>query len=130
MADAALSNLTPVNMPQMAIGTKRVPVVNDLHFADERTTQVGAAGTWTGTWIEAKHFAKIVGFANFDTNGTLYVDQSSDGYNADYSWSTATAGTVVSFSVELIAPFVRLRWINAGAATSTHKAKAYLKVMS
>lgn len=55
---------------------------------------------------------RIVGLVFSDTAGNLYVDQSGDGTNWDYTDSVAVAaGAGQKISVELVAPYYRVRYV-------------------
>ena len=117
--------------PQFPIATKRVPIVSDLHHLEQKTTAVAGSATYTGSFFAVKKFKQIVGTVEFNENGTLYFDFSSDGATADWSDTLATVGgTADSFAVEIVAPFFRVRWANGTAnATTTHRLFVYGKTL-
>ncbi len=62
----------------------------------------------------------VVGIIKASHAGTLFIEQSIDGTNWDFSTSiTVVAATGGSFKQELFAPYVRLRYVN-GATTTTY----------
>ena len=61
----------------------------------------------------------ITGLAFSDQSGSLRIEQSADGTNWDYSTTVAvTGGTGAKFKEDIVAPFVRVRYIN-GATPQT-----------
>jgi len=131
MARQALAQQTAVTT-QFPIKTNRRKVIPDIWLLDKKTSLVAGSGTYTSHTRSCKEFVKIVGTALFNEDGTLYVDQSPDGYNMDYSSSFATTGgTTTAFSVEVVAPFVQIRWANGSANdTTTHRLFAWGRSMS
>jgi hypothetical protein len=84
----------------------------------QTTTPVGTT-SYTSKSFYTQGFARIVGTAFSNTAGSLNVDQSSDGVNWDVSTTTAvSAGTGTSFSVEVVAPYARVRF--AGSPTQVN----------
>lgn len=130
MADQALSNLTAVS-PQFPISTKREIISNEMWLVVKKITKVTNGATYNSSWVECKHFGRIVGTCLFDRSGVLTIDQSNDGFTADYQTTINTVLNVTdAFSIELVCPFVRLSWTEGGAGdTAVHKLYAYLKVV-
>jgi hypothetical protein len=61
-----------------------------------------------------------------DQNGTLNVQQSPDGTNWDVtSTFTVTGGTGQGFSVEVVAPYMRLDYVNGTTAQTTFRLYAW-----
>lgn len=55
----------------------------------------------------------IVGVVKSDQAGTIHIEQSIDGTNWDVDNSTpVVANTTLTFSQALIAPYVRVRYVN------------------
>lgn len=98
---------------------------NGLALVDASTTALGASGTYnTPSPFTTAGSAKVVGTVFTDQAGTVYVDQSSDGTNWDATSSVSvTANTPTSFSVEVVAPYGRLRYVNG--ATAQTKLRLY-----
>lgn len=88
---------------------------------DSTITALGDGATYTGSSAASDKYARLVGSIYTDHASTLYIDQSQDNTNWDYSSSFAiTASIGLAFSVEVIAPYARMRVVNtAGAAQST-----------
>ena len=85
----------------------------------------------TGTFKEVSGFAALVGTINTSGNATIYIDQSANGVDTDYSssWSV-TGGTALSYSVEVILPFAKMRILNNGAAQTTMRAYMFGRKIS
>jgi len=117
---------------QAAVGTKRLPVVNEMWLAVKKESLVAGSATYTSDWINASKFARVTGYAIFNEDGTLTVEQSANGNDAHYTKDLATTGgTGDAFSYELVLPFVRIKWANGSANdTTTHNLYMMLKVMS
>ncbi len=80
---------------------------------------------WPGTFREIHGFAALVGAINCSGNAIIYIDQSGDGANVDYTSSWAvTGGTALSFTVAVILPYAKIR-IRTNAADQTSM-RAYL----
>jgi hypothetical protein len=122
MARQALAQHTAVTT-QFPIGTKRQRVIPDMWLLDKKTTAVAGSGTYTSSTRSCKEFVKLVGICMFNENGSLTIEQSWDGINFDYvSTFATTGGTGTAFSVEVVAPFFRVKWANGTAnATTTHR---------
>lgn len=94
---------------------------------DSTTTPLGDGLTYTGASKACDKYARIVGTIFTDHASTLYVDQSQDNTNWDYSSSfPVTASTGLAFSVEVIAPYCRLRVVNSAGAAQT-VLRAYMR---
>lgn len=105
--------------------------VNDLDLLDWSTTVLTGGSTYTGAQFTALGNGRIVGTAYADVAGTLYVDQSSDGTNYDYtSTYVVAAGVGTAFSTEVIAPFGRLRYINGVAGQATFRLYGFGRLQS
>lgn len=86
-------------------------------------TPLGGNGTVTLGPIQTDLADRITGTVFANVNGTLFIEQSSDGgANFDVSTSIAVVGgTGQGFSQELYAPFVRLRYVNGAGAQATFR---------
>jgi hypothetical protein len=88
---------------------------------DSTTTVLADAATYTGTKFSTQYYGRLVGTCISDHAGTMYIDQSPDGEHWDYSSSfTLSAATGIAVSVEVIAPWARLRIINGSGAAQTY----------
>ena len=78
------------------------------------TTQpLGANGTYTSPTLLTDRADNISGVVFADQTGTIYIEQSADGQNWDLSTSyPVTANDGNGFSESLLAPFVRVRYVN------------------
>lgn len=94
---------------------------------DSTTTPLGDGLTYTGASKACDKYARIIGSIFTDHASTLYIDQSQDGTNWDYSSNFAvTASTGLAFSVEVVAPYCRLRVVNSAGAAQT-VLRAYIR---
>lgn len=86
---------------------------------------LGANATWTSGTKLTDRADSIVGSVFADQAGTLYVDQSFDNTNWDISESTAVAaGAGTKFKHDLIAPHIRLRYVNGATAQGAFRLHA------
>jgi hypothetical protein len=86
------------------------------------TTPLGANGTYTSGSLTVSGYGRIVGTVFADQAGTLYIEQSSDGTNWDASTSVSvSASTPTSFSVEVVAPTARVRYVNGATAQTAFR---------
>jgi hypothetical protein len=86
------------------------------------TTPLGANGTYTSGSLTVSGYGRIVGTVFADQAGTLYIEQSSDGTNWDASTGVSvSAGTPASFSVEVVAPTARVRYVNGATAQTAFR---------
>lgn len=102
---------------------------NQQVLIDGTTTPLGAAATYeTATSFVCGGNARITGTVFADQAGTLYVDQSSDGTNFDTTTSVSvTASTGAPFSVEVVAPYGRLRYVNGATAQTVFRLYAFAR---
>lgn len=77
------------------------------------TTPLAASGTIIVGPLLADVADTITGTCFSDQSGTIFVEQSFDQINWDYSVSIAyTGGTGVGFSESIYAPNIRVRYVN------------------
>jgi len=99
---------------------------NLMQQLDYTTTALGSGSTYTGDSVEVDKYTRLCGTVIADQDGTVYIDQSSDGSNWDYTSSfDFTAGNGLAFSVEVIAPYGRLRVTNTSGSAQTYL-RAYM----
>lgn len=81
----------------------------------------GAGATFTSRWVLADAmYVNVTGSAFADQAGTIVVQQSGDGINADVSNSTpVVASTGVSFNVPIVLPYIRLQMVNTSGVAQT-----------
>jgi hypothetical protein len=80
------------------------------------TTPLDDGDSWESGPRQVDRSDRITGIVKTDQAGTLYIEQSADGVNWDLSVSNSiVAGTGESFSEELYAPYVQLRFHNTGS---------------
>lgn len=92
--------------------------------ADETAT-ITINQEYQSDWLNVQKWAKLTGAINTSGNAYVYIDQSADGYNIDYTTTrTITAATADSWSIETVLPWARLR-VRTNAADQTIM-RAYL----
>jgi len=100
------------------------------------TTPLSASQEYTSSWYDCANYGKVTILSAADVAGTLKVQQSTDGSNADFerSWSTSSVtigGTtkyVVSAIVELSARYCRIIYTNGSSDQSWFRLTAMAKV--
>ena len=101
-----------------------------LKLADSTTTALGASATYTGSSVETSGYKQIVGTVYADVDGTLKIQQSSDGTNWDVETSiSVTGGSGKGFSIEVVAPYMRVVYENGGTAQSAFRLYVFLRVV-
>ncbi|QII11243.1 hypothetical protein KsCSTR_18640 [Candidatus Kuenenia stuttgartiensis] len=99
------------------------PTLRVLFDIDSTTMPLGAGATYIGVAKDALPFRNISGTLYSDQNCTLYIEQSQDGENWDYSSSFAvTGGTGTGFVVDVLATFARMRIVNGATPQTTLRA--------
>jgi len=97
-------------------------VWNEQAAGPSTTTPLAANATFTSTTQSGGGFARITGTVLADQAGTLNIDQSPDGTNWDVTSSfSIAANTGQGFSVEIVAPNWRLRYVNGATAQTTFR---------
>lgn len=80
---------------------------------------------WPGTYKETKGCVALTGTINCSGNAIIYIDQSANGVDTDYTSSWAvTGGTALSYEVAVLLPYAKMR-IRTNAADQTSM-RAYL----
>ena len=113
-------------------GTKTIATVATDAITVEEAIGAGEAGVtatfnqeYQGVWVDVRKWAKLTGSINTSGAAYVYIDQSADGLNVDYTTTrTITGGTADSWSIETVLPNIRMR-IRANAIDQTVM-RAYL----
>ena len=114
------------------------PSVNDQAALDSTTTPLGSNGTYktsgqvaaNGEFVRVNGYSRVVGTVFADQAGTLNIDWSSDGQNVDYTDTVAvSASTKTKFSLEVVAPYASVRYVNGASAQGTFRLYAWLRRM-
>ena len=98
---------------------------------DSTTTPLAANGTYTtATAVDISNMRRVFGTVISDQAGTLYVRQSSDAANWDIESSFTVAandaaGEGVGFSVEVVAPYAQLYYVNGATAQTVFRLYAW-----
>jgi hypothetical protein len=94
------------------------------------TTPLGSSATYTGDSTDASGYKQVVGSCFADKDGTLYIEQSSDNTNWDTQSSFSyKASEKFGFSVEIVAKYVRLKYVNGDDAQGTFRLYGWLRVI-
>jgi hypothetical protein len=104
----------------------------------DETSNATLSGEYISSWTDIKRFVKLVGTVNAAQAAILYVDQSNDPEgsvkgvtpagpsNVDYTTQlTVTASTALSFSIETVGLWARIR-VQLNAATDFTIHRSYL----
>jgi len=82
-------------------------------------------------WIDVRKWAKLTGAINTSGNAYVYIDQSADGWNVDYTTTrTITAVTADAWSIETILPYARMRVRTNAADQTTMRAYLYGRIIT
>lgn len=74
---------------------------------------LGNAESFTGTWVDVEGYSSVVVTAKTDQSGTMYVDFSTDGVNADRILTfTITASVSELHRLAIINKYMRVRFTN------------------
>lgn len=94
--------------------------------ATSSSTPLAKDASWTGDWIPANFWdAAIIGCVFADKSGTLHVEQSGDGIEADVDTSFSTsAAEGEGFEEPRVGAFWRLRYVNGGTANTVFRISA------
>lgn len=94
---------------------------------DYTTANLGSAANYTGTAKGATEYNEVCAIAYaVGIGGTVYIDQSHDGTNWDFSTNAAvTAGTGKELVAKVYAQYVRLRYVNGAGTTTTFRCGLY-----
>jgi len=113
----------PTVVPIQTIGTH-------LACVEINIDPVLNGATWTSMIRSTDGYVRAVLMGIFDQDGTVYIDQSYDGVNFDYSTILATVANIgFALSAEIIAPYVRFRWAN-GVVDDTTLNRLYCSLRS
>ena len=117
----------PIPAGTYTIGT--VDIGKNIQSTSTSTVAtLAASATYTGSKFATGGNARITGTVFADVAGKLYVDQSSDGDNYDIITEvTVTAGVGTGFSVEILSPNARIRYVNGSTAQATFRLYSFLR---
>jgi len=108
----------PVNLADdgtvaiLAADANEIAVAVDIEGNACATTAALGTTTYTSGIFLTQGFARIIGSVFSNSNGTLHIQQSSDGVNFDSDQTVAVTGnTGTQFSFEIIAPYARLQYV-------------------
>jgi hypothetical protein len=126
---------TPANEGTFTIdtitGADAITVVEAL-TANADDDSIVLHGEWQSSWHRVEYYSRIVGPVVSDVTGSLIVDWSPvSGTTGMSSVTTAiVAGTPLTYAAEIIAPYVRFRIRNNGAALATITGCLYAKALT
>lgn len=122
--------LRQVIEPSLADLPKKVHRYDGLNTSMARylgsKTPLASAGVWTDT-ANAGQEDWIVGLIFSDQAGNLFVEQSVDNSNWDYTSAAyaVVAGTGKTFKEEIFAPYIRLRYVNGATLQGVFRISAH-----
>jgi len=99
-------------------------LVREVSYGLETTTPLGAGASYVGSshdraWRTHAYFHAMA-FA--DVDGTIYIDQSHDNANWDYSESAGlTGGAGAKLSSRVVSRYVRIRYVNGATAQTVFR---------
>jgi len=100
-----------------------------LELVAYTTTPLAANGEWVSSVDSSVYARFICGSVYADQAGTLYVEQSPDSSNWDVVDSfTVSGGSGVKFSVEKVAPYARVRYVNGSTAQTVFRLYVYRRL--
>jgi hypothetical protein len=113
-------------------GIKTIATLGTNELTVSETIGTGESGVtatlsqeYQGAWVNVDSWAALTGTINTSGAAIIYIDQSGDKTNVDYTSTWAvTAATALSYSVETIAKYGRMR-VRTNAADQTIM-RAYL----
>lgn len=116
--------------PIISIGASGITVPVDVqsrYFAAlaSTTTALAASASFTSAWVQCSNYERIYASMYSDQSGTLEIDFSNDGTNADIHITLSyTGGSVTNNYIiqERMAPYVRLVVTNGATAETTLRA--------
>lgn len=84
------------------------------------TALLGNAGVYTSDWIKVDQYDRITGLAYSDQSGSLVIEQSTDGVNADFEHTaiSLTGGTGEEIDFKIYGEYFRAIYTN-GATPQT-----------
>jgi len=86
------------------------------------TTPLGIDASWTSAVDSSLITGRLIGSVFADKAGTLYVEQSPDNTNWDVVDSySISADAGIGFSVEKVAEYIRVRYVNSGVAQTVFR---------
>lgn len=98
-------------------------VIDGVMTADDAGETITINQEYIGAWVNVDEWAKLVGSINCSGDATIYIDQSGDKSNVDYTSSWAvTGGTSLAYSTEVVQKYARMRIRNNGADQSIMRA--------
>jgi len=93
------------------------------------TTPLAANATWISPTESDLRTGRIVGSVFTDQPGQICIDQSPDGVNWDVSdCFTVSANSGLGFSVEKIAQYARVRYVNGASAQNVFRLYVYRRL--
>ena len=90
------------------------------------TATLTAGAEYVSNWFDTNSYAKILeyitGTVFADVDGTLYIEQSWNGSDVDYSDTVSyTGNSHQKFKVERVARYFRLRYVNGASDQTTFR---------
>jgi len=112
-----------ISIQEDAVGLKQTMVGVFQH-----TTPLLANDSVESDAIPTNGYSRIVGSVFADVDGTLYVEQSPNGTNWDVVDSfPVSGGSGLGFSVEVVCPYCRVRYVNSASDQSKFRLYVFLR---
>jgi hypothetical protein len=95
----------------------------------KNTTALGANALYSGTGYECLHYERITGYASSDQAGTISINQSDNGTDWYETHTVAVAAGSTKgtpYSVDLVARFVKVDYVNGATAQTLFKIVGFL----
>ena len=108
---------------------ENLEALGKLELHDFTTTPLKMNETWTSRSDNNLDTGRVCGTVYSNVNGTLYIEQSSEGLSWDVSESISVVGGIgKGFTVEKVAQHARVRYINGGIDQTVFRLYVYRRI--
>lgn len=126
---------TPTNAPGRTVLGRLLDIyglINEIGFLSlyaSTSIPLAANGTYTSSTESTSYTGRIVGTVFADAAGTLIIEQSPDSTNWDLQDSYSVQANVgLGFSVEKVASYARVRYVNGPTAQTVFRLYIYRRL--
>ena len=110
-------------------GERTLGEVGSLVFLGSTVTPLGISASWTSPVDNGSNTGRICGSVFADQAGTLFIEQSPDSSNWDVVDSyTISANAGIGFSVEKVAEYIKVRYVNGRTAQTVFRLFVYRRL--